>query len=181
MDNNIIYDYIVKNVRLWTINTKELEKISKAKSLFVPTNVEKILHHGKNEDFIAFHDNIDLEKIDVDENNPFFYSNGNNVIIEKATQKLIFGCKNTNITNEVKIIGPRAFFRCRDIEKIVIPSSVIKIDIGAFGQCENLKEVIIKDGVKEIGDYAFLNTNIEKIVIPSSVVKIGKQIFTTKK
>ena len=42
---------------------------------------------------------------------------------------------------------------------------------------EKVKKVIIEDGIKEIGKYAFANcTNLINVEIPSSITKIGSQI-----
>jgi hypothetical protein len=66
----------------------------------------------------------------------------------------------------------------KTIKKITIPSSVKKIDEGAFVWAESLEEVYIEDGVEDIGENAFAGCQkLKKITIPKSVEKIGKGAF----
>ena len=100
-----------------------------------------------------------LTSIKVREGNPVYDSRGNcNAIIEKSTLKLILGCKNTIIPNDVKCIGKGAFGDCSDLTSIVIPNSVTSIDDGAFGDCSNLTSITIPNSVTSIGRGAFDGT-----------------------
>lgn len=49
----------------------------------------------------------------------------------------------TKIKNGLKIIGKHAFYGCKSLEKIVIPSTIEKICEGAFMKCEKLKQIEI--------------------------------------
>ncbi|MCI8309208.1 MAG: leucine-rich repeat domain-containing protein [Clostridia bacterium] len=50
---------------------------------------------------------------------------------------------------------------------------------GVFIKCSNLKEIIIPEGIKEIGDNVFQNcVNLKKITFPKSLEKIGKSSFS---
>lgn len=66
--------------------------------------------------------------------------------------------------------------------KLVIPGSVGKIPEQAFNTIENLKEVIIQEGVTEIGNNAFsydgISTGITSITLPNTLTKIGKWSFS---
>ncbi len=72
-------------------------------------------------------------------------------------------------------------------EVITIPSSVeydgiicnvVSIDMGAFENCTELKEITIPNTVREIGDRAFYGcTGLTDVVIPESVSKIGDSAF----
>lgn len=69
-----------------------------------------------------------------------------------------------------------------DLESIVIPSKVKKIETRAFYGCRKLNDVTIRDGVEEIGDQAFGEAPLLKtLVVPPSVKKIGKQAIFCKK
>ena len=66
----------------------------------------------------------------------------------------------------------------KTIKKITIPSSVKKIDEGAFVWAESLEEVYIEDGVEDIGENAFAGCQkLKKITIPKSVTKMGGSVF----
>ncbi|MBR3352852.1 MAG: leucine-rich repeat protein [Erysipelotrichaceae bacterium] len=54
---------------------------------------------------------------------------------------------------------------------------VVKVSIGAFKNCENLKWVVINKNVGAIGKYAFKNTpSLTKINIKSRILKTGKVV-----
>jgi len=70
----------------------------------------------------AFSQCNSITSIIVDENNPIYDSRDNcNAIIEKATNTLVLGCKNTSIPNNVTCIGDGAFFGCGSLTSIAIP------------------------------------------------------------
>ena len=46
-----------------------------------------------------------------------------------------------------------------------------------FGKCDNLKDIILEEGIKTIGDLAFGDAPIGSITIPSTVEVIEKDIF----
>lgn len=55
-----------------------------------------------------------------------------NAIIEKESNKLINGCKNTVIPNSVSAIGANAFYGCSSLTSVTIPNSVTAIGDYAF-------------------------------------------------
>ena len=64
---------------------------------------------------------------------------------------------------------------------MVIPGSVENIDAYTFEGCKKLKKVIIKDGVKTIGLFAFGDcTSLTDIIIPASVTDIEFQFTHCK-
>ncbi len=95
-----------------------------------------------------------LTNITVDFNNTKYKSDGN-CLIEKDTNTLILGCKNSVIPNYVTIIGVGAFLCCNNLTSINIPSSVISIGRDAFYGCSRLTSVVIPSSVTSIGYRAF--------------------------
>lgn len=174
-EKSIVYDYVVKNEPVWSITTEEYKKLSLAKSLFIPQNVNKIYIDIDNYNSMK---KLHLERIDVDKNNKNYYSNNSNSIIEKKNQRLVFGCKNTLIPNKVRVIDDYAFCNS-DIKEILIPKNVVLIGHGAFQYCNKLKKVIIGNGLKTIGRRAFYSCcGLESIKIPGNVKEIGRQSFS---
>ena len=97
-----------------------------------------------------------LEQILVDSGNSNYDSRDNcNAIIEKSTNTLIAGCKNTIIPNSVTWIGDYAFSGCTGLTSVTIPNSVTSIGYEAFNYCRGLTSVTIPNSVTSIGDYAF--------------------------
>ncbi len=101
--------------------------------IILPASVENI-------GYMAFSDCTGLANIAVSNDNPVYYAE-NNCLIEKATNKLVFGCKNSVIPDEVTGIGNCAFFGCTGLETITIPEGVTSIGDDAFFGCTGLKTV----------------------------------------
>ena len=102
-----------------------------------------------------------------------------------------YGVKNLDIPAEINgiaitAIEDRAFSYSTpspdrpytfSFDRVTIPGSVKKIGKEAFC-CTPIKELIICDGVEEIGDYAFEELNGPKtLILPDSVTFIGKGAF----
>ena len=122
---------------------------SALKSITIPKSVTSIGKH-------AFACCNSFESIVVEEGNTAYDSReGCNAIIEKSTNRLIAGCNNTIIPNNIKGIESYAFSGCDKIEKIIIPSDVTSIEAYTFYGCSSLKNVTIPQNLKSIGDYAF--------------------------
>ena len=83
------------------------------------------------------------------------------------------------IPSSVTSIGGRAFYSCNSLSEIVIPSSVTSIGDWAFYGCYSLSEIVIPSSVTSIGDRAFSDCrSLSEIVIPSSVTSIGDWAFS---
>ena len=75
-------------------------------------------------------------------------------------------------------IGKYAFYDCRNITSITIPSSVTSIGYSAFQGCIGLTSIMIPSKVTSIGDYAFSGCNrLTSIIIPEGVKTIGYRTF----
>lgn len=115
--------------------------------------------------------------------------------ITKIEPYTFFECTNlehVSIPDSVKVIGDRAFYGCTSLKDLVIPDSTA-IEGGAFLACNGLaddkgfiiirdelcdyigneKEVVIPDGIKVVGEYAFSDdNNITSVIIPDGVTAI---------
>ena len=109
--------------------------------------------------------------------NTVYKSQGSNAIIEIATNKLVYGCKNTVIPEGVTEIGFEAFFNCQ-MTAIQIPSTVETIGQSAFASCVRLKEIVLPEGVDSISFGAFNDCQVMKMVqLPNSLRFIGELSF----
>ena len=97
-----------------------------------------------------------LEKITVESGNSCYDSRDNcNSIIDKKTNTLIVGCKNSIIPNSVTSIGSGAFAYCSGLTELTLPNSVTSIGYAAFRGCSGLTELTLPNSITSIGDYAF--------------------------
>ena len=60
---------------------------------------------------------------------------------------------------------------------VKIPDGVTEIESEEFMNCSSLKEVLLPEKLKTIGDSAFKNTPLKEVTIPDSVEKIGVDSF----
>ena len=120
-----------------------------------------------------------LNSIKVESGNKTYDSRNNcNAIIEKSSNTLIAGCKNTIIPNSVTSIGYTAFFNCSGLTSVTIPNSVTSIGSCAFYGCSGLTSVTIPNSVTTIVDNTFSGcSSLTSINIPNSVTSIGREAF----
>ncbi len=72
----------------------------------------------------------------------------------------------------------KIFIRKSGVKNIVIPEGVKSIGEWAFSGCSLLKEIKMPDSLTDIGKDAFYNcTSLEKVTIPKGVKSIGKGAF----
>ena len=83
-----------------------------------------------------------LTNIDVDSKNTHYHS-VNNCLIETASKKLITGRKNSIIPDDgsVTSIGNYAFYGCKGLTSITIPSNVTSIGVHVFSECTELASI----------------------------------------
>ena len=117
----------------------------------------------------------------------FKLSNVTRVIVPDGVQKIGVGafykCEkltSVEIPDSVEIIADYAFCKCFDL---FVPAANGAIEIGnyAFSQCTGggtvLDELVVPDGVKTIGKYAYYRVRAKKLILPASVERIDSQAF----
>ena len=78
----------------------------------------------------------------------------------------------------VTSIASTAFYNCKSLTSVTIPSSVTSIGNNAFGNCSVLASVIIPNNVTSIGDNAFASCiGLTSVTIGNSVTTIGDGAF----
>ena len=83
-----------------------------------------------------------------------------------------------SVKEGTRIICNGAFYFCRSLSKIVIPSSVTSIGEWAFSNCGSLSTIVIRSSVTSIGDRAFSScTSLKYISIPKSVIGLNGNPF----
>ncbi len=186
-----------------TIGNEAFGNCTGLTSITIPASVTSI-------GYWAFINCIGLESISVASDNTIYDSRDNcNAIIEKATNTLIAGCKNTMIPNTVTSIGDYAFYSCEELKEITIPASVTRIANHAFEFCTSLTTVFMQPttpptlgnlifdncddlaniyvlGTGAMADYSYSNrpwynylNDITTVDIRAGVTSIGDWAFNT--
>ena len=84
-------------------------------------------------------------------------------------------------------IGDRAFMFCQSLESVTItkggetvapPREDARIGEEAFSSCFALKRFEFPDGIRSIGNNAFLSCPLESAILPDSVTSIGENAFS---
>ena len=92
-----------------------------------------------------------LTKIIVDKNNSVYDSRNNcNAIIDTVSNKLIFGCSETVIPEDIEAIGSGAFNDVANLKSVEIPTKVKSIGSYAFAYCKSLTSIFIPKNVSSI-------------------------------
>lgn len=80
----------------------------------------------------------------------------------------------------VEKIEDSGFWGCKSLKSVTLPSSLEVIEGDAFRMCEELRSIVIPEGVTEIGMDAFTSCNkLKDIYLPDSLWDIGYDAFCT--
>ena len=152
---------------------------SSLKKITLPTTIEKI-------ERCAFVMCPNIENIGF--NSGMYWVNNymllNNIILDTAQNKVVFGCKYAKLTGvpfpySIEIIGDTCFGGS-GITEIEIPETVKIIEEYAFSQCKNLTGIVIPDNVTTIGHHAFYNcVGLSSLSIGKNVSTIGDMTFAS--
>lgn len=89
------------------------------------------------------------------------------------------GFTSLDLSDNLTVIGPRAFDACNKITSLVIPGGVTEIGEFAFNSCTELTSVTILEGVTDIGNAAFsCCEKLTSVVIAEGVTSIGDGSFS---
>ncbi|MBR2238331.1 MAG: leucine-rich repeat protein [Prevotella sp.] len=119
-------------------------------SIVIPANLTSISG-------LSFANCSSLKNISVDSVNTVYDSRSDcNAIIETATNKLVVGCKTSNIPDGITAIGNSAFWGRWDMQEMTLPETITTIEKDAFSCCTSLKAITLPASISEIGDRAFV-------------------------
>lgn len=170
-------------------------------SCLVKIRIGKSVQEIKNR---AFNSSC-LKEVVVDEENPYFVSDGKGIytknkkrLISLLVKSLKYSLpdgverigkhafensteiKEITLPQSLKIIEDYAFFST-EISKIELPRPLKKIGKQAFKFCRNLKEIVFPENLRVIGEEGFFDSGLTKVEIPNNVGKIGENAFTIRK
>ena len=139
------------------------------KSIRIPKNISLLVSNA----FIG----CNLESISVANDHPYLRDEGKNVVVyDDPTDnkvKLLLGCKNSIIPNDVNVILSSAFSYIDELTNINFPKSLKEIGRYAFYGCKSLKDITLNDGLEYICSCAFEGTKLKKLHLPASLQTIS--------
>ncbi|MDD6075134.1 MAG: leucine-rich repeat domain-containing protein [Bacteroidales bacterium] len=111
-----------------------------------------------------------IERMVVDASNPVYDSREDcNAIIHTSTNKLVAGCKNSQIPNSVTSLGDYCFSGCSSLTSITIPNSVTSLGEQCFSGCNSLTSITIPNSVTSVGSYCFYCcSSLERMVVDAA-------------
>lgn len=157
-------------VRLFKYN--QLQAGAKIKHIKLPASIEDL----KIEDCKDF-----TITIEIDEDNPYLYSDGK-AVYTKDRRKLIWfsarGDREYTIQGRCTTIMKNAFHGSEKLKRVVFPKGLRKIDDFAFANCDELSALRLPDKLYVIGNYAFTDCpKLKLLSFPSELKKIGELAF----
>ncbi len=111
-----------------------LEHCTGLKRLEIPKNINTV------DNILYGSDNV--ETLTVSPNNTTLRAEGN-CVIEKATGKIVLGCKGSviPISSDVKEIAANAFYSNSNITSVYIPANITRLYSTSFSYCENIEKI----------------------------------------
>lgn len=101
--------------------------------------------------------------------------------VSEIRENAFYRCKSLEkviIPESVEKMGHHAFYECSSLETAVIEGSINTIEEGSFFGCSSMKTAELPDTLKSVEKYAFYNcSGIRSIDIPDGTVKIGEYAF----
>ncbi len=84
-----------------------------------------------------------------------------------------------DLTN-VEYVGTGAFSGNNELNSVILSDSMSRVEKEMFANCKSLTNVVLKDNITEIGDFAFASSGLESINL-NNIEKIGEGAFNNTK
>lgn len=123
-----------------------------------------------------------IKKIFVENDNEFYCAEAG-VLFSKDKKTLVryplaSPEKVYTVPEGIETIGRHAFQNARNIEKVILPHTVVRIEDSAFDDCKNLFVIELPDSLGFIGAWAFHGCDsLKRMSIPANVTEIGAYAF----
>ncbi len=168
-------------------SSQQSKHVSKSKTPYSPTVVDTSQAKKRN---VAVSQVVQSIATKANSNKIIYFTTTDDKVIEFKKHASKFGanivsCSYTNgqgvivFDAPVVRIGDYSFEDSENLKSIVIPNGVTSIGEEAFFGCDKLESVIIPNGVTSIGEYAFSDCrSLTSVAIPDSVTSIGRAAFS---
>ncbi|MBR6825910.1 MAG: leucine-rich repeat domain-containing protein, partial [Oscillospiraceae bacterium] len=103
---------------------------------------------------------------------------GNVGLIDELAFLQNFNLQTINFHGSVEKIGTRAFLHCTGLTQLILPEGLREVGEEAFGNCESMETLTLPSTLEVIHTRAFVdNYMLDSLEIPASVRSIGAEAF----
>lgn len=81
------------------------------------------------------------------------------------------------MTDGIKVIEEGAFKGCENLKQIIYPNTLREIGTAAFSGCRNLVTAALPGNLEQIGDYAFSDTALWQVELPQNLLWLGEGVY----
>lgn len=85
------------------------------------------------------------------------------------------------IPKGIRRIESNAFLGCKVLKDVSLPDGLDSIGENAFKNCKALSHISLPEGIRFIGNYAFVGSGIKSIILPGSIGVVSKGTFSNCK
>lgn len=165
-----------KNLTL--INGRAFDWCDSLQEINFPKSLETIKGYAFNCCLSLSKIHIPEKVTDIEESAFFDCENIDTFTVSKdnAFYTTLDGMMTNKDKTELLIVPPK-----KQTETFITPKEITKLGDFLFAGYDNIKSVIISDGVTKIGDGCFANTSIKRVVLPKSLSFIGNYAFSNSK
>lgn len=122
---------------------------------------------------IAYNINEDGATVTVTQNVQSHPTYSGDIVIPSAVYN-----SNNGVHYSVTAIDRLAFYACREMTSVTLPSTLVQIGQSAFSYCSGLGEIAIPASVQTIGQGAFQGcTSLVSIELPSGLTELNNNLF----
>ena len=151
---------------------KTVKNKIKIERIILPTSVKEFICDN------FFDHTIEIE---IDENNPYLFSDGKAVYTKDRSELICFFAREDteySIQTGCRTIANRAFNFSKKLKHITFPEGLRLIREYAFCGCRELAGLELPEGLVKIEEFAFHQCpRFDKIVLPSTLEYIGDQVL----
>ena len=129
---------------------------------------------------------LDLSEAKIVAGGDYYYDNNNgneynNTSNDAIGEFAFYGCRgltSINLPSSITEIGKSAFDGCSGLTSLNLPDGITSIGVGAFWGCSGLTSLTIPDGITSIGEHAFFGCRgLTSLTIPDGITSIGIGTF----
>ena len=183
-DSSVVFPSEIDGVKVTSIDGLGLGAENTVKSVTIPENVTTIEREAFKDCTLLSEVNLpdSLVKIELEAfmnctNLKHIYLPPN--CLNEAGDDIFAnaGLETVELAEGIETLSYNVFYNT-DIKEITMPSTLKKIEFGAFMLCENLEKVTLNEGLKTIEGCAFGEcTKLTEIIIPSTVEELTEAAF----